>query len=166
MNNSQPIEQHIRKSIDAIACLIENNFIESALALTYISIDQLGWLSIENQESDADSFKAWVDKYLNPLDDLGCSANDLWAARNGLLHMGISESRDIYRGKAKPIYYTTGNIICTTNNNHDTIIVNATKLIAKFIYGATVFTVDLEKDAQKLAVAAHKAQSILSWQKI
>lgn len=161
MNKSEHIHTHLMKITGAINCLFENKFIEAALMLTYAGIDQMSWFSVVDQESDGDDFKAWVDKYLMPSTKLGCSADDIWAARNGLVHMAAAESRDFYKFKAKRIYYVSGSVSCTENRSSDTIIINSKSLIVSFVEGAVNFVKDLEADAVCLTVAAKKAEAIL-----
>lgn len=161
MNGSESIYKHYQKITGAIDCLVEKGFVEAALMLTYAGIDQLAWLSVSTPESSGKDFKTWVEKYLNPLLRLGCTADDLWAARNGLVHMAAAESRDFYKSKAKRIYYVSGNIICTENKSQDTIIINSTALITVFFEGALKFIVDLENDPASLAIAVQKSKTIL-----
>lgn len=163
MSNSELIHKHLAKITGAINCLVENSFIEAALMLTYAGIDQMSWLAVPDQESNRDDFKDWAEKYLTPSTKLGCSADDLWAARNGLVHMAAAESRDFYKSKAKRIYYVSGNVVCTENRSQDTVIINSTSLIISFIEGALAFVSDLEADAARLTVAAKKAESILAF---
>lgn len=162
MSGSEIIHRHLQKITGAIDCLVERGFVEAALMLTYAGIDQLAWLSVATQGSDRIDFKAWVEKYLSPSTKLGCSADDLWAARNGLIHMSAAESRDFYKANAKRIYYVSGNVICTENKSQDTVIINSTVLMVAFIKGALKFISDLEGNSQNLAVAAQKAETILA----
>lgn len=162
MNDSAHIHTHLKKITGAIDCLFTNNFLEAALMLTYAGIDQMSWLSVETQESNGKDFKRWVEKYIEPQTKLGCAADDLWAARNGLIHMAAAESRDFNKAKAKKIYYVSGDVVCTENRSQDTVIINSTGLILSFISGSLAFIADLEDDHSRLAIAAHKAGTILA----
>lgn len=163
MSNSEHIHKHLLKITSAINCLVENEFIEAALMLTYAGIDQMSWLAVPEPESNGVDFKEWANKYLTPSTKLGCSADDLWAARNGLVHMAAAESRDFHKAKAKRIYYVSGNVVCTENRSLDTVIINATYLIIAFIEGSLAFVADLEADVARLTVAAKKAEAILAF---
>ena len=164
MTHSDCINNYLSKTIEAINCLKTNGFVEAALVLTYVSIDKMSWLAIMDKESNVKDFKKWVDTYINPSDNLGCSTDDLWAARNGLIHTGAAESRDFYNKKGvKKIFYTVDHAICTENRSEDTLILNITNLIISFINGSARFIADLEKDASKLAVAGQKAGTMLSF---
>lgn len=163
MSNSAHIHNHLKKITGAIECLVEKGFVEAALMLTYAGIDQMSWLAVPAQESNGQDFKNWVEKYLIPSNNLGCSSDDLWAARNGLIHMAAAESRDFYKNKAKKIYYVSGGVICTKNRSQDTVIINSTNLMIAFISGSLAFVADLEGDASQLVIANHKAGTMLSF---
>lgn len=100
--------QHCQKVAMAIELLSNNRCIEAALMLTYAGIDQMAWLSSSNEITGGKEFETWVEEYINPVVNLGCSPKDLWAARCGLIHTGAPESRDFYKSDAKKIYYYTG----------------------------------------------------------
>lgn len=85
-----PVFSHVKKSSEAIGCLREAGHHVAALMLTYAAIDQMSWLSIPGDMSSGKDFKTWVKKYMLGNSNLVCSEDDLWAARNGLLHMGHS----------------------------------------------------------------------------
>lgn len=129
--------------------------------MVYVGIDQMSWLSVSHQKSTGADFKAWANKYL-ALDVIGCSEDDLWAARNGLLHMGNTEARDVQKGKAKKIYYLAGAVKCTRNQTADSIFIHEAALITGFIAGAAQFLLDLEADAAARLTAETKADSILA----
>jgi hypothetical protein len=163
VNDSIIIYSHLTKMLGAINCLVEKNYIESALILTYAGIDQMAWLAVPDQETDSEHFKSWVDKYLDPQNKLGCTSVDLWAARCGLVHTAAAESRDFFRAKAKKIYYCSGDFICTENNSQDTVILNATTLIYLFVAGCVAFTTDLESNVSEFDNAVKKAGAILAY---
>jgi|GEM_PF-618300 len=92
----------------------EGNFLP-ALILIYTTIDILSWLDLGDVPDDmkysvSSVFKGWVNKYvLEDHPSLNCTADDLYAARNGLVHTGTPESRDYHRSKTvKLIRYAAG----------------------------------------------------------
>jgi len=125
--------------------------------LTYAAIDQMSWLSIPGEISSSKDFKAWVKRYMLANENLDNSEDDLWAARNGLLHMGTAESNDHKRGVAKnKIYYTVGNAVCTSNSSHDVVFLNLEKLIGAYLAGVLWFMEDLRNDQAQLSNAIAK----------
>ena len=165
MTDQNYLNNHYVKTIQAIECLSSNRFYEAALMLTYAGIDQMAWLSVPDTISDGKDFKAWVEKYINPNNTLGCSADDLWAARCGLVHTAAAESRDSTNLKAKKIYYVSGDVVCTENKTSDTVIINSTNLMKAFISGAYSFISEVKLDAVKNVIAIQKAGSILAFKK-
>jgi hypothetical protein len=83
---------------------------DSALILLYALLDILGSLTRpENQQSSTpDDFRNFVDKYVLPRSPLGCTANDLWAARCGILHDLSPESDHSRSGRARRIIHMGG----------------------------------------------------------
>lgn len=81
-----------------------------ALLLIYAGIDILGAIDRprDQDESTGEDFRAWADQYLTPEQSLGCTADDLWGARCGLLHTYTSESRHTHKGLAKEVLYAWG----------------------------------------------------------
>lgn len=163
MRNSINIKFQIEKIGNAIDCLIKNNFVESALILTYAGIDQMAWLAVADREASSKDFKSWVERYLNPQKNLGCTSEDLWAARCGLIHTATAESRDYFNTKAKRIYYCSGEFVCTENTSTDTVVMNSTNFICIFIAGCVDFINYLESNDIALSIAANKADTVLAF---
>lgn len=104
--DSAPVFNHATKTTAAIVCLRDAGHHVAAVMHTYVAIDQMSWLAIPGDMSSGKDFKAWVKKYMLANGNLVCSEDDLWAARNGLLHMGIAESKDHTTGVAKKRFTT------------------------------------------------------------
>ena len=66
-------------------CFREELFTES-LVLLYAGIDALAWLALPSGDVNGSDFVKWVNTYLLPDSGLQCTAEDIWAARCGLLH--------------------------------------------------------------------------------
>lgn len=153
---------YLMRLLKPIEMLHKEQYLEAALMLTYAGIDQISWLSNRSEETGGAEFKAWVEEYLN-LDAIGCSSNDLWAARCGLLHTAAAESRDFRGGKAKLVYYCDGAVRDSKNANSNEVVVHVTNLLVSFIQGAACWVCDCENDPAKLAVIEKKAARVLSW---
>lgn len=69
-----------------------------SIMLLLIFFDQLGWLSSPKDFSDGGDFKNWLNTYMD-FRGLNCSAEDLWVARCGLLHMGLPYNRQFNNEK-------------------------------------------------------------------
>ncbi len=108
MNKQKVVAHALRTVFDdmtAIALLNQAKLEIQALTLLYSSIDKMAWLNATKEESGGPEFKAWVDKFLLIDADGNCNADDLWAARCGLVHTGAAESRDFRATRANAIYY-------------------------------------------------------------
>jgi len=161
--NENKILQHASSMASSINCLLENNNhpLQAAM-LTYVAIDQMAWLAIESDRSCHKDFKKWVNMYVLPKYDLPCNADELWAARNGLLHMGTAESGDHKQGKVDiKIYYTSGSAVCTRNDSGDAIFLAVEHLVQAYLTGVMWFVNELEQDHKRLQVALDKMQKVL-----
>lgn len=159
------LDQFYERIGGAISVLAKEQYIEDALMLTFAGIDQMAWLSVSSQESSGADFKVWAEKYIKPSQNLGCSVDDLWAARNALLHTATAESRDTAKGKAKKVYYTTGSAVCTENKSPDVIFINAHHLMEHFFASWLTYRLDIKANPALLQQATEKAKQILNYKK-
>jgi len=95
---------------EAVSDLSESRLRLPAMLVLYAGIDIMASLdrpesSLEAKRSD---FIKWTDRYVLPGAHLACSAEDLYAARCGLLHTYMAESRLSREGKARQIWYAWG----------------------------------------------------------
>lgn len=102
-----PIERFTVDTVDAVWQLVKENLYTQALVILYSAIDTLGWASLSAGDANRKSFCQWVNKYVEPETRLGCTAEDLYAARCALVHSGAAESRMSREGKASEIWYAT-----------------------------------------------------------
>lgn len=153
------IFDHANKLINATQCLRDGGHHIASLMIVYAAIDQMAWLSIEREKSDSSDFRKWVEKYMLDKNPLGCTSDELWEARNGLLHMGTAESAAHLNGKVKnKIYYTTGPIHCVENKLENTIMIRSEDLITSFLCGVLWFINEIERNTTKLNIANSKIQ--------
>ncbi len=152
------IDKHLQQIFGGIEPLTQNHPIHALplLILVYSAIDQLSWLVAEKDQHGPDEFKAWVNKYMKPEDTLHCTAEQMWAARNGILHMGTAESRNTRKG-VKKIGYFIGS--AKTSTNDDYVLVSLDKLIARFMTVAMEFAEDL-KTSEHRVLAESKLQHV------
>jgi hypothetical protein len=97
-------ERGIRKGIEL--CL-QNECLVSGVALMFSAIDALAALTrpVNTKDTSQHVFKDWLDRYLLPSSNLGCTANDLYGARCGVLHTYNPESRAQRKGQARRLIY-------------------------------------------------------------
>ena len=153
---------HATKITDAIQCLRNGGHHVSAIMLAYAAIDQMAWLSIPDEKSHGKDFKAWVNKYILSKNNIGCTADELWAARNGLLHMGTAESSAHQSGVTiKKIFYSVGNVL-PMEHKKDIIYLKSETLIDAYISGVMSFIAELEYDTSQLSIALDKINRTLT----
>mgnify|MGYP003619368973 CR=1 FL=1 len=153
--------QHAKKLMDAIQCLRDEGHHIASLMIVYSAIDQMAWLSIAGEKSNSTDFKMWVDRYMLGKNPIGCNSDELWEARNGLLHMGTAESAAHLAGKVKNrIYYTTGSVRCLENHSNNSIFIRIEDILASFLAGVLWFITEIEVDAVRLDVANGKIQRV------
>ena len=101
---SGELSQTIRK-------LFEQGRTTPTFLLLYVSIDVLASLTrpIGRPDTDRSFFKDWVNEFMLPGSGLPCTADDIYAARCGLLHTFTAESRDARIGSARMINYVGDN---------------------------------------------------------
>jgi hypothetical protein len=97
-------ERGILKGIEV--CL-DNQCLLSGVALIFCAIDTLSALtrSVDAKWTDRSVFKQWAEQFLLPGSRISCTADDLYAARCGVLHTQSPESRSVSEGEAKPLVY-------------------------------------------------------------
>jgi len=134
-----------------------------ALVLLYSGIDILASLERKGKEGTASAFQRWAKNYLETEDNLGCSANDLYGARCGIVHTFSPASKYSQTGKAREIDYAWGDarvdklqaIFRATGKNY--IALHVDKLIDVFKAGANKFFSDVSNDSERSKLVAKNA---------
>lgn len=147
--------QHVNSMASSINCLLENNHPLQAAMLTYAAIDHMAWLK-------GCHFKEWAHDYIIEEGFQICTAGELWAARNGLLHMGTAESRDFDNGNVEhKIFYTAGSARSTRNKADDVVFLSVPVLAGFYINDATKFIEELKQDSEMMSTALEKVKRVL-----
>lgn len=163
--NELRIFQFAGKLTESMTILRDAGQTVPALMLAYAAMDQMAWLSISQEKSVGADFKAWVGKYVLPKLPVVVSAEELWEARNGLLHTGTADSQANQRDTSiRKVFYTVGRAECTRNDSSAVVFVKAEHLFEAFFNGALWFVEDLKGDQQKLIVALQKLDRMLTEQ--
>ena len=101
-----------RHNLDALLAVIEdcksNNQILPMLVLVYSGIDIVASLERAEGEAIGAAFRRWAARYILPEGGLECTADDLWGARCGIVHMYTATSDQSKSGRAKEVYYSWG----------------------------------------------------------
>ena len=155
------IKKYLLQQLAAIGDLTEKHPAHSfsVLILVYCGMDQFSWLNTAKEKHGFPEFKEWVEKYVFLHHQLNCNAEELWAARNAVVHMGTTESLNNRNGVQKLGYSYGPNVQQALVADHK--IVSIELLVQAFIEGAMFFIADLEADASKLAAAEEKINKLL-----
>jgi hypothetical protein len=107
---TETLEQKFAQLLMVTEFCLQARVITPILVLIYSAIDVAGWLyALNSTASPKARFTNWVNRYLLPARDLGCSAVELYGARCGLVH-NFSAASDLSRQlKVREIHYAWGN---------------------------------------------------------
>ncbi len=95
--------------ITVIDHCIAENMIMPALVLVYSAIDSVSWLASENEnQAVGERFQVWVDIWMLQKYPLPCTAEELYAARCGILHTLTPNTKLSERKGVRQISYAWG----------------------------------------------------------
>ncbi len=147
------VDQFGMQTIDAIKELVVANRYLQALVVLYSAIDTLAWVSLESGDVTRSAFYEWVDTYIVPEKLIGCTAQDLYAARCAIVHSGTTESKLSRDGKARELWYVTSSSSAEQLQKYaqsvgsNAYVIPFTLLVAAFTEGATNFSEALARNS-------------------
>lgn len=147
---------------DSIVTLRGGGHNLAALMLIYTAIDQMAWLSVEADKHGPKDFEAWVNNYMLSRRPLDCTAEELWLARNGMLHMGTAEAAGHAKNPSlRKIAYVFGAAELTANEPQKWVVIRFEDLFQSFMEGTLWFQSDIEGKPDKIEVAERKTLKML-----
>ncbi len=161
------INQFGMQTVDSVRHLVDANCYLQALIILYSAIDTLAWASLSSGDVTQSDFCRWVDTYLTPQSQIGCTSEDLYGARCALVHSSAAESRMSRQGRANELWYVTSpHSINRLESYAEHIGVNAkvvyfTALIAAFGEGVMKFSQELASDPIREAVCTERIKQWL-----
>lgn len=147
-----PIRHVLRDGlIRDIAMAMRSGSVRAALIQVYCGIDAMAHLSLpEGQEkATRKDFMAWVTKYLPMVKDGLLTAEDVYGARNGLVHTYTSLSEFVSTGKARQLGYInrhTERVLFDESKDPNFAIVNVEALVNEFAGACDAFLRDALAD--------------------
>lgn len=124
-----------------------------ALVLMYAGIDAMAWVSMpdDRSEGQGQDYRRWVDQFLLPDSGLTCNADDLWAARCGVVHAQIMDSKHAQKNRARHFWYYVGPqnrylIPMNEGNQKNPMTIPVDHLVGAFKAGTARFFDAIEKD--------------------
>jgi hypothetical protein len=157
--NMGEVDRFGMQTVDALTTLVRANHYSHALILLYSGIDALAWASLPSGDVTRSDFCNWVNQYMDPQSSLGCSSEDLYAARCGMLHSSTAESKLSREGRASELWYVTSpHSIPKLDAHRQEVgsrakVVYFTALVSAFAEGVMRFSDDLMADAKRQAAA-------------
>lgn len=157
-----------RGMLRGIEVCLDRQCLVSAVSLLFGAIDALSALTrpTENPDTDHRVFEAWINRYLLPDSALNCKAEDLYAARCGVLHTYGTDSRLARHGRARPLVYQWrhGPAAGTTAPlPSDAIVVEVEALHDAFRKAVARFFEDSEMEAPVRGRVKHHLPSLLCY---
>jgi len=157
-----------RGMLKGIDVVLEAECLVSAVALIFSAIDALAALtrSVGDGDTTKSVFTDWSDKYLSPIETLGCSSTDLYAARCGVLHTYSADSRLGREAKARRLIYewkAGPSADAAAALPPDSVVVHVEALNKALRRGLRAFIIDAETDAETKQKVEHHVKSMLCY---
>ncbi len=162
--------QNLAKITLGIDACLEKKLELPALVLLYSGIDVAGWLSSPKPYSEKSSFMSWVNSYMVPAKPLGCTAEDLYAGRCGILHTLTPYARPAKGVHPRLILYAWGTgsaeraqgLIVLRGETDRYVAVHVNDLHEAWRLGLLRFTEELDKNPTRKALVCAKAKKFFS----
>lgn len=161
-----------KKQLNAMGILWDAELPEAMLTIVYAGIDTFGLLAAPAEVCDANrsTFKQWCEEYILPRinTDEGnkITADDLYAARCGVLHSSTPLSKMEREGKACQLFYEFKGKIGVNmilNAQQKPAHIDIGKLAMAFKEGGLAFLINLKGDPAREQLAHSRAQHFLRW---
>jgi hypothetical protein len=157
--NQDTLEENFFGLLTVIQACFKGEHILPGMILLYAHIDIVASLNrpASKEEVTRKDFKDWVNEYVLPGSNLSCTADDLYAARCGLVHSYIAEAKLTRTGEAKQILYAWG----TADNaklqakvqqggmDSKAVVIHVQDLLTAFCTGLDRFMEAISHDQQK-----------------
>jgi hypothetical protein len=149
----------------AVRVCLDNRAWEPALILLYSGIDAQAWIGCPPGQDDVTrhDFINWVTTYLLPIPDADCSAEDLYAARCGLLHTHTADSRMNRKKQARRVYYhrrvgdqILGTLQVRMKDTLSPVSIDVDVMLSHFERGVLQFAHDLASDSDRFTTAVSR----------
>jgi hypothetical protein len=121
---------------------------------------------VHQEDTSGAVFKDWVNTYMLPGSGLSCNAEDIWAARCGILHTLSLASRQSRKGKTKKIAYLDKQSgvdrlqKLTDSKGHDVLVVSLQNYLKAFFTGIVKFMEEILSDPDLRGRVYHHLNSL------
>jgi len=160
--------QAIQNILDVAEMSLERGLTVPCLILLYAGIDTIANLERRVGEGNQACFVRWVDEFLLPSSNLGCTARDLYSARCGVLHTGTPDSDLTTTRRARRLLYASGpgragnlQLVAEHLGQDNLLVIHISGLGEGLKRGYASFLSSLQRDPVRLANAESRAAECL-----
>lgn len=162
----QTLSERALEMISTVKALSAQGFTIPTLLYLHASLDAVSSWSrpIDQEKTNREVFKAWVDEYLLPGSGLPCTSIDIYGARCGLLHNLTFASELSRQGVARELLFiTVGHLVAQLQAHNDAegrnvCIVVFSDYISAFYQAMIRFVEKMQNDGELL-------ERVLRWSK-
>ena len=119
------------------------------MILLFSGIDILGALDTGDGVANRSTFTRWVDQYMAPQTNFGCSSLELYSARCGLIHARSPQTTLTKKGKAREVVFFATPVFPGQSDQLGPLAVHNGMLWVAFRDGAGQFEADVRRDKAK-----------------
>lgn len=157
-----------RGMLRSIEVLLEAQCLVASVALIFSTIDAVSALSrpVGQPETEKSVFISWVNKYVKPRGSIGCSAQDLYAARCGVLHSYSADSRLGRQGQVRRLIYEWEQGPSADDSTplpDNAVVLSVERLHGSMIDAIRRYMVDTETDATTRERMLHHLPAMLCY---
>ena len=142
----------------------ENNMLPPALVLLYSAIDSVSWLASNNHKESGKAFRQWVSDWMLTDPKITCSADELYAARCGLVHT-LTPTSTLNQKGVRKISYSWGKdndnqilerLIQHFGQDHELVSVHLSDLVLSFRNGMADYLQYVYQDPERIKAFEEK----------
>jgi hypothetical protein len=100
----QNLFENYKHLIQAIWYCEENHLLTPALVMIYTAIDSVSWIAASSSKDSGKAFQKWVSEWMLKDPRIKCSAEELYAARCGVVHTLTPNSSMTQKGVRRIAY--------------------------------------------------------------
>ncbi|MCL4261915.1 MAG: hypothetical protein KJ069_01800 [Anaerolineae bacterium] len=166
------IDRFTLDTVNTISLLVKENLYTQALIILYSAIDTLAWADKPSGDVTRSEFCAWVSKYIEPDKNLGCTSEDLYAARCALVHSSATQSKMSREGQASEIWYATSPSSVqplqefAKRQKAKAKIVYFTDLLACFVEASHSFASEISRDESRQIIVDNRIRQWIRFQPV
>jgi len=149
--------------IQAIEHCEDNNLLTPALVLLYSAIDSVSWLASGIHKESGRAFRTWVNEWMLSDPEIKCTADELYAARCGMVHT-LTPTSNLSKKGIRKVAYSWGKVsnddieklIHESGSGAELVSVHLSKLIQAFRNGMADYLEYVHLDPERMEIFQQK----------